>query len=49
VVALYQKSSLKLMATLFSSYASADAGKRQVLDWDRTFRDAQSRGSRGSP
>ncbi|XP_005377131.1 PREDICTED: myosin-6 [Chinchilla lanigera] len=26
VVALYQKSSLKLMATLFSSYASADTG-----------------------
>uniref|UniRef100_A0A8C9H7B7 Myosin-6 n=1 Tax=Piliocolobus tephrosceles TaxID=591936 RepID=A0A8C9H7B7_9PRIM len=26
VVALYQKSSLKLMATLFSSYASADVG-----------------------
>ena len=28
VVGLYQKSSLKLMATLFSSYASADVGKR---------------------
>uniref|UniRef100_G1RYH6 Myosin-6 n=1 Tax=Nomascus leucogenys TaxID=61853 RepID=G1RYH6_NOMLE len=28
VVALYQKSSLKLMATLFSSYASADTGKQ---------------------
>lgn len=27
VVGLYQKSSLKLMATLFSSYAAADAGK----------------------
>uniref|UniRef100_A0A8D1QDG2 Myosin-6 n=1 Tax=Sus scrofa TaxID=9823 RepID=A0A8D1QDG2_PIG len=27
VVGLYQKSSLKLMATLFSSYASADVGK----------------------
>uniref|UniRef100_A0A2K5EW19 Myosin-6 n=1 Tax=Aotus nancymaae TaxID=37293 RepID=A0A2K5EW19_AOTNA len=27
VVALYQKSSLKLMATLFSTYASADSGK----------------------
>lgn len=27
VVGLYQKSSLKLMATLFSSYASADSGK----------------------
>ena len=28
VVGLYQKSSLKLLATLFSSYASADSGKR---------------------
>jgi myosin heavy subunit len=27
VVGLYQKSSLKLMATLFSTYASADTGK----------------------
>lgn len=27
VVGLYQKSSLKLMATLFSSYAAIDAGK----------------------
>jgi len=29
VVGLYQKSSLKLMATLFSTYASADTGKGQ--------------------
>uniref|UniRef100_A0A452UGQ0 Myosin-6 n=1 Tax=Ursus maritimus TaxID=29073 RepID=A0A452UGQ0_URSMA len=32
VVGLYQKSSLKLMATLFSSYASADVGKRENLN-----------------
>uniref|UniRef100_A0A286Y5R3 Myosin-6 n=1 Tax=Cavia porcellus TaxID=10141 RepID=A0A286Y5R3_CAVPO len=30
VVALYQKSSLKLMATLFSTYASADTGKGET-------------------
>uniref|UniRef100_A0A2K5X7S2 Myosin-6 n=1 Tax=Macaca fascicularis TaxID=9541 RepID=A0A2K5X7S2_MACFA len=32
VVALYQKSSLKLMATLFSSYASADIGFKGLRD-----------------
>lgn len=30
VVGLYQKSSLKLMATLFSTYASADSGKGEI-------------------
>ena len=48
VVGLYQKSSLKLMATLFSSYASADVGKRAALHCQSSSGGARGEGPTAS-